>query len=495
VKIAVLHGQVGPQATADEQDVLTEVETVLAALYALGHRAVRVDFTLDLEEVAERLLGLQTELVFNLVESVKAQGRLIHLAPALLDHLGLPYTGNRTEAVFCTSNKVWGKKFLQASGIATPAWLCSGSFLGHPELPLPWIAKSVWEHASIGLGSDSVIEDRATAQDRLSQLTSHRFVERYIEGREFNLALLSDGVDPMLLPPAEILFEDYPPGKPRIVDYRAKWEEDSFEYRHTLRRFDFPASDRPLLQRMESIARKCWLCFDLRGYARVDFRVDEQGIPWVLEVNTNPCLSPDAGFMASARRAGLTVDQVVAELIEEALKERTFPGIGEQRAGKVFHDVRYRDTVRVSDPEQVRLLVESTGFFSSEEARIAAELVGERLSKGEESGYHFLFHDREDEVLAYSCFGPIAATVSGFDLYWIAVAPRFRGKGLGKAILAETETRIAGRGGKEIYAETSSRDQYAPTRKFYEACGYLRAAFLDDFYAPGDSKVIYRKVL
>ena len=126
------------------------------------------------------------------------------------------------------------------------------------------------------------------------------FAEAYIDGREFNLSLLASKAGPQVLPPAEIRFEDYPEGKTRIVGYRAKWHESSFEYLHTVRSFEFPPEDDELLSRLKDLAVRCWSLFDLRGYARVDFRVDRDGRPWVLEVNVNPCLSPDAGFFAAA---------------------------------------------------------------------------------------------------------------------------------------------------------------------------------------------------
>ena len=103
-----------------------------------------------------------------------------------------------------------------------------------------------------------------------------------------------------------------PPGKPRIVDYAAKWHAGSFEFCNTVRRFEFDAADRPLLARLEDVAKACWRLFGLRGYARVDFRVDAAGRPWVLEVNVNPCLSPDAGFAAAAARRGLDLPAVCA---------------------------------------------------------------------------------------------------------------------------------------------------------------------------------------
>ena len=108
-----------------------------------------------------------------------------------------------------------------------------------------------------------------------------------------------------LLPPAEMCFVGYPAGKPRIVNYAAKWDEHSFEFHATPRRFDFGAEDGDLLQRLAATARACWRLFDLRGYARVDCRIDGRGEVQVLEVNINPCLSPDAGFAAAAAQAGL----------------------------------------------------------------------------------------------------------------------------------------------------------------------------------------------
>jgi D-alanine-D-alanine ligase len=145
------------------------------------------------------------------------------------------------------------------------------------------------------------------------------FAEAYIEGREFNLSLLASKAGPQVLPPAEIRFEDYPEGKTRIVGYRAKWHEGSFEYLHTVRSFEFPPQDSELILRLTDLATRCWCLFDLRGYARVDFRVDREGRPWVLEVNVNPCLSPDAGFYAAAAQTGLSFTQVVERIIGDCL--------------------------------------------------------------------------------------------------------------------------------------------------------------------------------
>jgi GNAT superfamily N-acetyltransferase len=143
----------------------------------------------------------------------------------------------------------------------------------------------------------------------------------------------------------------------------------------------------------------------------------------------------------------------------------------------------------------VREIVAATGFFSAEEVRIAEELVEERLSRGEDSGYLFLFADRGGDTVGYTCYGLIPLTAASYDLYWIAVHPSAQGDGLGRRLLTATEKRIRALGGRRVYAETSSRPQYLPTRAFYDRCGYRTAAQLEDFYAPGDGKVIFEKVL
>ncbi len=158
-------------------------------------------------------------------------------------------------------------------------------------------------------------------------------------------------------------------------------------------------------------------------------------------------------------------------------------------------DLQFRDTVRPSDARRVREIVASSGNFNRDEIEIAVELVEARLQKGPASGYHFVFAEQQARTVGYACFGPIPATTESFDLYWIAVHQGFRNQGIGRALLQESERAIARLGGRRIYVETSSRPQYHPTRAFYQRCGYRLEAELMDFYAPGDGKCIYLKVL
>jgi ribosomal protein S18 acetylase RimI-like enzyme len=158
-------------------------------------------------------------------------------------------------------------------------------------------------------------------------------------------------------------------------------------------------------------------------------------------------------------------------------------------------EITYREVVKQSDTEHIRKLVDSSGFFSMEEIDIAVELVEENLSEGKESGYCFLFAENSDDIIGYTCFGPVPNTINSYDIYWIVVHNDFRRLGIGKALIAMTEGLIEKQGGQRIYIDTSSRDQYRTTRLFYDTCGYREKAIVKDFYGPGEDKVIYAKII
>ena len=157
--------------------------------------------------------------------------------------------------------------------------------------------------------------------------------------------------------------------------------------------------------------------------------------------------------------------------------------------------IRFRETVTPEDVENVREIAASTGFFYDFEIPVAVELVEERLAEGEGSGYFFIFVEAEGKTVSYSCYGPIAGTDAGYDLYWIVTHNDYRGLGIGKQLLDETHRVVKNAGGRYIIAETSSLEKYTPTRLFYEKNEYDKDAIIKDFYMPGDDKVIYVKRL
>jgi len=157
--------------------------------------------------------------------------------------------------------------------------------------------------------------------------------------------------------------------------------------------------------------------------------------------------------------------------------------------------IAFRTRLGASDPGDIERLVRETGFFSTEEIAIARELADDGVANGPGSHYRFVLADDEHELAGYACFGPVPCTQSSWDLYWIAVRPDAQGKHLGRELLAITETAVRAAGGTRLYAETSSRDQYQPTRAFYARRGYTAAARLPDFYGPADDRITFAKVL
>lgn len=159
------------------------------------------------------------------------------------------------------------------------------------------------------------------------------------------------------------------------------------------------------------------------------------------------------------------------------------------------HRCSLRYEVRHSDRDVVRTIVERTEFFRADEVDVAVELVDEHLARGVASGYHFVFAEIEGIVVGYACYGPIACTVASYDLYWVAVDPTQQGQGIGRHLMYAAESQTAAAGGRRVYIDTSGQPKYEPTRAFYERSGFRCAARLVDFYAPGDDRLIYEKVL
>lgn len=318
-KVVVLINALAANADKDELDVLDQACAVEEALEKLGHQSERLFMGLNLSETSERLLEINPSFVFNLVESIEKDAQLIHLAPSLLEHLSIPFTGCRSESMFITSNKTLTKKMMTAVGLPTPRQIDDIKNM-EVDNNIQYIAKPVWEDASVGISDENIL----AADPKIIQafLDMHSdmpyFFEEYIGGREFNISVLGGSEGPEVLPIPEILFENFPEGKPKIIGYSAKWDESSFEYHNTNRAFGIEKTEPQLAERLKQICLDSWNIFGLKGYARVDLRVDEHGKPWILEINANPCLSEDAGFYAATQEAGYDFPQVIKRIIEDA---------------------------------------------------------------------------------------------------------------------------------------------------------------------------------
>jgi len=316
LKVAALVPPEDPMTALDRADTFIQAAEISECLSILGNECLTIIFGDDRAATAESLLNEGPDVVFNLVEDVSEGADHLHLATALLDRLRLHYTGAPTAALKALGDKRVMKRRLAEAGLPIAASEADG------PADARYIVKSATEHASIGIDQTSVVSGRDAAQAVIAQRKDEHggawFAEQYIDGREFNLSLLETATGTVALPVAEILFLDHT-GRPKIVGYKEKWAADSAAYAATPRHFASAPADAPLHADLTRLSLAAWQLFGLKGFARVDFRVDDLGMPYILEVNANPCLAADAGFCAAAAEVGLSQTDIVAQLIETAL--------------------------------------------------------------------------------------------------------------------------------------------------------------------------------
>jgi D-alanine-D-alanine ligase len=308
---------------ADEIDSVQQAAAVAAALRQRRTTAQLMPLRAgDLDRSIAALRAAKPDAVFNLIEEVDGNAGLNLLGPVVLEVLGLPFTGSAADVIGLTTDKPATKVMLRAAGLPTPDWIADGRAQVEGA-DGAFLLKPARTDASIGIDEGNLVlepDPRAAlaALDRLNGDRSVWMAERYVAGREFNLSILEIDGTPTVLPVPEMRFLDYPPGKPRVVGYRAKWDPTSFEYGHMERSFVHDESDRRLIDELRQIALEAWRLLRLSGYARVDCRVDEEGGPWVLEVNANPGIAPDAGFAAAAAEAGMSYADAIGRIAAAA---------------------------------------------------------------------------------------------------------------------------------------------------------------------------------
>lgn len=316
-KVIVLYNEVLTD-NPDELDVINQRDLVKDSCEKLGYEVSCMTVGDKLLADIQKVKQAEPDVVFNLVEASWGKGELIYFAPAVLNSLKIPFTGVPLDALFLTTNKVLAKKFMQNYGLPTAPYFSTGE-TSNLDPQKTYIVKPIWEEASVGISSDSIFN--GNDKEKLSRIktlsSNHFFIEEFIDGREFNVSILSDSGKPEVLPPAEIIFSGFFNDKPKIVDYKAKWDSESEEYKQTNRAFDTLNSDPELLKELADVCRKSWEVFNLKGYARVDVRVDEKDNIYILEINGNPCIAPDSGFVAALGKVGYSIEMMMKRILND----------------------------------------------------------------------------------------------------------------------------------------------------------------------------------
>ena len=316
-KVVILHNRI-ENNTPDELDVLDQKELVSKACNSLGYAVETLTVGDHIKSDLEIVASSKPDIVFNLVEATWGKGELIYFAPAILNSYKIPYTGVPLEALFVSTNKVLAKKMMLKDKLPTaPFFAINEIHLLDPKKK--YIVKPIWEEGSVGILEELIftLADTNKINKIKGMSISQYFIEEFIEGREFNISIIAGENGPEVLPPAEMIFSEYFNDKPKIVGYKAKWDENSEEYKHTNRSFGTLENNPILKKKLVDICTKSWSIFNLHGYVRIDFRLDEWDNAYILEINGNPCIAPDSGFVAASEYAGYSRPQIIERILND----------------------------------------------------------------------------------------------------------------------------------------------------------------------------------
>ncbi|MEW6488913.1 MAG: D-alanine--D-alanine ligase [Thermodesulfobacteriota bacterium] len=316
-----------PEASEDLYAEWDDAETVLALASALESRhqvtlvEARHDFPL-------RIRAARPDLVFNIAEGFYGASREAQV-PAILEMLGIPYTGSDPLTLALCLDKARAKEVLAYRGVPTAPFVVvedAGELPLARQVPLPAMVKPLFEGSSKGIRDDQLVRDRASLEDRVHRiLGTYRqpaLVEAFLPGREFTVAILGNGAGLRVLPPVEIRFDVFPPGANPIYSWEAKWVWDRPEA--PLKVFDCPARLNPEeAEAIDDLCRRTARVLRLRDWSRIDVRLDAAGVPNVLEVNPLPGVLPDPAanscYPKAARAAGLDYAAMVLAVADAAL--------------------------------------------------------------------------------------------------------------------------------------------------------------------------------
>jgi D-alanine-D-alanine ligase len=322
MRVLILHSDVPPDAPPDEIDTLYTVDAVRDVLRERGYHVETAAFAPRPDHLRALLDRTKPDRVFNLVEAVFGLGQFATVAAQMLEAAGAAFTGCPGAAMAVAGDKPLAKALLRSLGLPTADWSMAPEWKGLAA-DRQYVVKHATEDASIGLDDKSVVLGRdvaARAADSAARWGGRWFAEAYLPGREFNVSVIEEDGRPRVLPVPEMRFDNWEKGRVRLVGYAAKWDEESSDLVNTARDFSYARKNPALAAMLGDLVERAWHLFGLRGFARVDFRLDDTGQPMILELNPNSCLEPGAGLAAAAAEAGLSYGDLVARILDAAHK-------------------------------------------------------------------------------------------------------------------------------------------------------------------------------
>lgn len=318
-RVALMFDAASALGASPDLAILDSVQAIEQSLLALGHTVTRLPVDPEARWV-ERMRRAKFDVAFNMCEGINGVSELELPSIGALELLGVPFTGANALTTGLCLRKYLMNTLAERAGVPVPAWTVARAGGPLPAVGFPAICKPANEDASLGVEQRSVVRTARALQARLRDmhtLWDDILVQRFVDGREVNVGIVGDQV----LPLSEIDFGGMPAGYWRIVTYNAKWTVGSDEDAGTQPRC--PADLSPSLsEEIRRIALAAWKAVGGDGYGRVDLRIDTAGRPWLLEVNSNPDIAPDAGLARMARVAGMDYTALIGRVLDEAFKRR-----------------------------------------------------------------------------------------------------------------------------------------------------------------------------
>jgi len=323
MKIAVLSNSFNEYSNKEVETDLTETgKIVTKALESFGHE---VDFFDVNEKTFEILRKANFDIAFNVCERYNNNSMFEPHVAAMLELLGIPYTGSGPLALALCINKARVKEILLQNGIPTPNFqvFYSKNKKIDPSLRFPLIVKPICMDNSIGILNDSVVNNEKDLRNKVAYITrvysQPALVEEFIDGREFAIGTLGNNGDSVALPVSEYVFLNMKEYENNILSYDLKWDLD---YNDPHGAFEVCPAQIPkyLETKMKKMALEAHKILEVRDYSRIDVRIGEDGIPYVLEMNPNPGISADNTIPKAAKSLGLTYNDMINEILKHALK-------------------------------------------------------------------------------------------------------------------------------------------------------------------------------
>jgi D-alanine-D-alanine ligase len=489
-----------------EHDILYTVDVVSRSLIELGYPVSRLGVPPRPEALLAGLRDHPADVVFNLFEGTATDGDCETCVASILEWLRIPFTGSPSQALSLARSKPLTKHLLRGAGLPTADAFTIEGDAPCPENHLGWpvIVKPAREDASVGIEQESVV----TSQEQLEARVRHVqktygplvLVERFIAGREFNVPVI-ELPELRLLPVSEILFTDDTPGYWPLVTFDAKWRPNTHDFQVTPPVNPAPL-DPALAAEVDRLAKRAYRVIGCRDYARVDMRVDENGRPFILEVNPNPCISPLAGLAAGLASAQIPHPEFLRSLVESARQRGTANSDDEtEDIGSALSPIRRSANrwevrpARASDRSALRQVAASCESYTAEPYKwrvdelLSAPVVGQRRR-----GEHLVLR-RRGQVGGWACFRERPGAVGVYSLDALAVAADVQGRGLGRLLLEAVVEEVLQRGGRLLVADVASHSAFISARRLLLSQGFRLSGDLPDYYRPDQGRLSYVRYL